>query len=104
MNREELNQIAMQVILNAGNARTILNEVIEDLENDCDKEIINKKLKEANDYIVKAHKMQTKVIQGTVTDESFIPDLLFIHAQDTLMTINSELNITKYIVKLWNKK
>ncbi|MBE9909320.1 PTS lactose/cellobiose transporter subunit IIA [Enterococcus casseliflavus] len=103
MDTEELNQVAMQVIMNAGNARDILNDIINDLENDFNYKRIEIQLKKANESIVKAHKLQTEVIQTTITDINFVPNLLFIHAQDTLMTINSELNIVKYLVRLFGK-
>ena len=52
-------------------------------------------LKEANDLVVQAHNAQTEVIQSQVSGESMEYSLLFIHAQDTLMTINTELRMAK---------
>lgn len=103
LDKNELDKIAMQVILNAGDGRNILNEIIAELENGGDEESIQIKLNKANDYLVTAHRLQTEVIQATVMQENFCPTLLFIHAQDTLMTINSELNIVKYLVRLFKK-
>ena len=63
---------------------------------------------EAEALIVKAHNAQTEVIQSQVSGESMEYSLLFVHAQDTVMTITTELRMTQKllpIVKmLLNKK
>ena len=65
-------------------------------------------LEEAEALIVKAHNAQTEVIQSQVSGESMEYSLLFVHAQDTVMTITTELRMTQKllpIVKmLLNKK
>lgn len=57
-------------------------------------------LKEANDLVVQAHNAQTEVIQSQVSGESMEYSLLFIHAQDTLMTINTELRMAKKLLPI----
>ena len=44
---------------------------------------------------------QTEVIQGQVSGEDVEYSLLFIHAQDTIMTINSELRIISKLLPLF---
>ena len=41
----------------------------------------------ARENITKAHRLQTEVIQNTVMNENQRLTMLFIHSQDTLMTI-----------------
>ena len=69
---------------------------------------VDKLLEEAEALIVKAHNAQTEVIQSQVSGESMEYSLLFVHAQDTVMTITTELRMTQKllpIVKmLLNKK
>lgn len=99
---ETLNEVAMKIILYAGNARTLINESFSYIEiDDIDK--AKSKLLEAQKEIVKAHKSQTETIQTNVQDANFQSTLLFTHAQDTLMTVYSELNITKKLVILYEK-
>ena len=43
------------------------------------------------------------MIQGTIEDDELETTLLFSHAQDTLMTIYSELNMTNSILRLYRK-
>lgn len=100
---EELNDKAMQIIIHAGDGRSLLNEVIIALINDADSEETDAKFEEAKKEITKAHIIQTEVIQKYISNEEFVTTLLFTHAQDTLMTINSEMNIVKNMLKLYRK-
>lgn len=96
---EETAQNAMLIILNAGDARVFCQQALKHLakfEIDEAKE----KMKEANKKIVEAHKIQTDAIQAETRGETKEYSLLFAHAQDTLMTIYSELNIAKQLVNL----
>ena len=98
MNEETVNY-AMQIILHAGDARDhikkSLNYVSRFEFSDAEEEI-NK----ANEEIVKAHRVQTDAIQKEMQGEELEYSLLFTHAQDTLMTIYSEINIAKQILKI----
>jgi PTS system cellobiose-specific IIA component len=85
----ELISVAMQIILHAGNGRTKAQEAINDA------------LKEAKDHIVLAHRSQTAIIQNEAAGKSYQPSLLFTHAQDHLMTITSEVNMTRDLVDLF---
>ena len=59
------------------------------------------KMKVAHEKITAAHKVQTDAIQGETRGESSEYSLLFAHAQDTLMTIYSEINIAKQLIKIF---
>lgn len=97
---EELNNIAMKIILNAGDARNLINKAFMAMESG-DYESSEKDLSEAQNCLLKAHEAQTTTIQSNVTNTDFIPTLLFIHAQDTLMTVYSELNMIKKMFSLY---
>ena len=98
---EELNTAAMQIILYAGNSRNMINEAMQATEDYIDRNVIDAKMKEAKDEITKAHKIQTDMIQSTIEDDELQTTLLFTHAQDTLMTIYSELNMANHMIKLF---
>lgn len=100
---EELNNKAMQIILHAGDGRTCLNEVIDLLLNDKANTEVDAKIEQAKQEIAKAHMIQTEVIEADIEDEKYDTTLLFTHAQDTLMTISSELNVVKSMIKLYRK-
>ncbi|WP_348987887.1 PTS lactose/cellobiose transporter subunit IIA [Xenorhabdus sp. SGI240] len=102
MNRENniLTPVALEIILNAGNAREKSEEAIKyahvgDFKN------AHLYLDKARKMMLSAHHAQTDIIQKETQGESFYLDLLFIHAQDTLMTIRSELNLRKEIISLY---
>lgn len=93
----ELIPVAMQIILHAGNGRTKAQEAIQAAkENDFEK--AHSLLKEAKENITLAHRSQTDVIQNEARGVTYEPCLLFTHAQDHLMTISSEVNLTKDLI------
>lgn len=97
---ERMTQVAMEIIIHAGDARLILSEVIKCIE-DNDFEGADVKLVEAKKEIAIAHKAQTNLIQEEANGVKHENSLLFNHAQDTLMTISSEWNITSNLVRLF---
>ena len=102
--KRDINMVAMEVIMNAGDGRDKIDEALAAMaEGKLDE--VDKLLEEAEALIVKAHNAQTEVIQSQVSGESME---LFVHAQDTVMTITTELRMTQKllpIVKmLLNKK
>jgi PTS system cellobiose-specific IIA component len=104
--KRDINMVAMEVIMNAGDGRDKIEALAAMAEGKLDE--VDKLLEEAEALIVKAHNAQTEVIQSQVSGESMEYSLLFVHAQDTVMTITTELRMTQKllpIVKmLLNKK
>lgn len=100
MEDNELVPVAMQIILHAGDARVLANEAIEHAKKQEFREA-HKCLADAHEKIVQAHQSQTKVIQDETRGVVHEPNLLFTHAQDTMMTISSELRLTKVLVEMF---
>ena len=98
---DKLNDDAMQIILNAGDARQFMQEAIEKICEDTSWEEIDALMEQAKEKLTAAHIVQTDDIQKSVTQVDQVTCLLFTHAQDTLMTINSELYLTKNLIKLY---
>lgn len=97
---EEIMKSAMSIILNAGDARVSCKKALDALAQ-FDFETANVHLQEAQKMITEAHVVQTQVIQSETLGEESEYSLLFSHAQDTLMTINSEINLAKQLMKLF---
>jgi len=91
--------IAMDVIMNAGYGRVKVDAALAALAN-VDLTQAETLLLEAEELIVKAHNAQTEVIQDQVSGEDTEYSLLFIHAQDTLMTITTELRMTQKLLPI----
>jgi PTS system cellobiose-specific IIA component len=94
---DELSIVAMQVILNAGDARNFMDKAIDAL-GDADYGAVDARLRDADESILKAHNAQTGMIQRQAAGEKFEYSLIFVHAQDTLMTIDAELHLFKRLL------
>lgn len=98
MTRDDLMQAAMQIIMHAGDAREANVEALE-LAAEGDFAKAREKWEKANEEIVIAHRIQTDSIQDEIREDAPSEhSLLFTHAQDTLMTINSEILLTGKIL------
>lgn len=97
---EQFVQNAMQIIMFAGDARVCCKDSLDAVVAQ-DFETARAKLKEAQGMIAEAHHIQTDAIQKEVGGEEKLEySMLFTHAQDTLMTIYSEINMTKHIINI----
>lgn len=91
---EELIKTSMQIIYHAGNAQTLVTQALD--------KIALAQFDEANDLvsqseteITQAHQVQTETIQAESRGERIEYLSLFAHAQDTLMTVKSEIKLVK---------
>ena len=96
----DINSVAMSVILNAGDGREKIDLALEHMARFAFGEAEDL-LKEAEEKIVEAHNAQTEVIQSQVSGENVEYSLLFIHAQDTVMTITTELRMVQKMLPIF---
>jgi PTS system cellobiose-specific IIA component len=96
-----LAQQAMQIILFAGDARVNCKNALTAVETN-DFNAAAAEMAKAKKNITEAHKIQTNTIQGEMAEgeKTYPHSLLFTHAQDTLMTIYSEINIANHLIKI----
>ena len=85
MDSEKLVQVAMNVIMHVGDARDYIRKL-----SALDLDGVEELLKKASAELVEAHKAQTSVLQNEAEGDSVPMTVLFSHAQDTLMTVESE--------------
>lgn len=93
-------EAAMKIILAAGDAREDNLLAIQSIKN-SDLVAAKEHYKCAEKEIVEAHKVQTNQIQEEVRGKKSEYSLLFAHAQDTMMTINSEILLTKAFMEVF---
>lgn len=89
---DDLNKTAMQIILHAGDARTLAMKAMDILGTfalDESKALIDQAKKE----LVDAHRVHTTVLQDAIANEVNVYTVLFAHAQDTLMGVTTEINL-----------
>ena len=80
---DKMVEVAMGIIINAGDARTCATDAME-----------------ADEAIKKAHNAQTDVIQDECRGNPTELSMLFMHAQDTVMTIISEVNMIRLMIRM----
>lgn len=96
---EKIIQASMSIILHAGDARVSCKKALEAIAV-FDFEKAHQEMQIAKQKIVTAHKLQTDVIVAETGGEKCDYSVLFAHAQDTLMTIYSELTIAKQLLSI----
>lgn len=92
-------QVAMKIILHAGDARVKTMDALKALDS-FDVNKAKELLASAQEDIVAAHQVQTDALQAESRGEETEYSILFSHAQDTCMTVNSEINIANHLVEL----
>lgn len=90
----DINAVAMEVILNAGDGKAFIDKALDNLAG-LDFDAAESNLVEADKMMLAAHKAQTAAIQAQAAGEDIEYSLLFTHAQDTLMTISAELHMAQ---------
>lgn len=96
---EPLELAIMNIIISAGDCKNhaymALGKVNEGKYDEADEEI-----KLANEALSKAHDSQTEMLQKEAAGEKVDFSILFVHAQDHLMTAITEKNLIEQIMEL----
>lgn len=99
---EEMEQIIFEIISNGGNAKGLAYEAIQESEKgNFDK--AEELLKEADQYLKIAHQTQTTLIQEEAAGKHHEVTVLFVHAQDHLMSSMEVRSLAENFIKL-NKR
>lgn len=85
MTREDLQVVAFEIILHSGDARTMVHEGLDLMREGKFKEA-EKKMEDANNELLEAHKSQTSLLQNYANGEEIVMEVIMVHAQDHLMT------------------
>ncbi|WP_282806293.1 PTS lactose/cellobiose transporter subunit IIA [Lactobacillus isalae] len=93
----------MEIIINAGDARELISEALDNVA-DFDYQSAEENMEKAKEKLVIAHRLQTAKIQQEAEGKKVEYSVLFTHAQDTLMTINSEYKLTVHLIKVFKKR
>lgn len=102
MNEEELLQVAMQLIIHAGNAKSECMEAIQ-LVKTGDFLGSSEKIEEANRSLTQAHHAQTSLLTNEARGEHVQPTLMLIHAQDHLMNAITFRDLAKEMIELYTR-
>ena len=92
--------IIFEIISTGGTAKGLAYEALAAAENG-DFEEAEKLLKEADEALNQAHKVQTDIIQAEARGENTEVSVLFVHAQDHLMTAIEARNLIEKMIKMY---
>lgn len=85
MTKDDLQVVAFEIILHSGDARTIVHEGL-NLMNEGKFQDAEKKMEDAEKELLEAHKSQTKLLQEYANGDEITMEVIMVHAQDHLMT------------------
>lgn len=97
---EELEEIIFTIVGQAGECRGLAYEALGEAEKGNFDEAAAK-LKEAEVAIHKAHYVQTDLIQKEAAGEKTPISMVFVHAQDHLMTAIAEKELIRKMIKMY---
>ena len=99
---DQQEQIVINLIVNAGSARSSAIEAIQ-YAKAGDIEKAEESLGNAKEAVNEAHHSQTEMIQAEIRGEKAPLSLLMVHAQDHLMTTMTLLEVAKEMLVLHRK-
>ena len=99
---QQLVDAAMQMIILAGDARKLVFDAGDALA-DSDFDAATTLLGQAQDKLRAAHTVHTDLIQVSASGSPFSYSMLFTHAEDTLMTANSEFRLVKKLITVFQR-
>ncbi|ERK28308.1 MULTISPECIES: PTS lactose/cellobiose transporter subunit IIA [Clostridium] len=95
----ELEQVIMNIIINSGDAKGYSYEALNAV-NEGNYEEADQLIEKANEALEVAHNSQTDLLQKEAAGEKTEVSVLFVHAQDHLMTTITEKNLIEQIMEL----
>ncbi|WP_455797851.1 PTS lactose/cellobiose transporter subunit IIA [Clostridium butyricum] len=96
---EQLEMQIMNIIINAGDCKNHAYMALSKV-NEGEYEEAEQEMQLANDALAKAHDAQTEMLQKEAGGEKVDFSILFVHAQDHLMTAILENNLIEQIIEL----
>lgn len=96
MNEE---MIVMEIIISAGEAKGYAYEALSRAKEGKFDEV-DALLEKAEEALGRAHDIQTSLLSREANGESINVSILFVHAQDHLMTCMSEKNLIKELIEM----
>lgn len=101
-NMNNLEEIIFSIIIHGGNARAKSYDALKAAQNNnfSDAEVF---MIEAEKELGKAHRIQTDIIQKEANGEEVNVSVLFVHAQDHLMTAMAEKTLIENMIDLYKR-
>lgn len=94
-----MEMIIFEIINSGGTAKGLIYEAIEESEKG-NFEAAQELLKEADEYLLEAHKVQTSLIHEEAQGIKHDVGVLFVHAQDHLMTCIEVRSLAENLIRM----
>lgn len=102
MDKEQIQQVSFEIILDSGEARTKIFAALASLRSyQFDKAA--QELDQANASLVSAHRRQTQLLQQFANGLAVEMEIILVHAQDHLMSNMNLLEVAKEMMHLYEK-
>ncbi|BBM36932.1 PTS lactose/cellobiose transporter subunit IIA [Pseudoleptotrichia goodfellowii] len=102
MDKEKLELIVFDIVNSAGTAKGLAYEALGEAEKGNYEEA-EKLLKEADKSLLAAHNIQTEIIQAETSGDNMEVSVLFVHAQDHLMTAVEAKSLIECMIKMYRR-
>lgn len=102
MDNEKMYEIAFQIIVHAGESRSLSSEAMDAAEN-YDFEKADELLKKANDEFLECHQIQTDLLTAEANGESSPINIILVHSQDHLTMATMAMENANRIIKMYKK-
>ncbi len=102
MGKEEVEMIVFNIVNTAGTAKGLSYEALGEAEKG-NYEKAEELLKEADKSLLEAHNIQTEIIQNEVSGNSMEVSVLFVHAQDHLMTAIEAKSLIECMIRMYKR-
>lgn len=102
MDNEKMYEIAFQIIVHAGESRSLSSEAMDAAEN-YDFEKAEELLKKANDEFLECHQIQTDLLTAEANGESSPVNIILVHSQDHLTMATMAMENANRIIKMYKK-
>lgn len=102
MDNQEMYEIAFQIIVHAGESRSLSSEAMDAAEN-YDFEKAEELLKKANDEFLECHQIQTDMLTSEANGEKNELNVIFVHSQDHLTMATMAMENANRLMKVYKK-
>ena len=102
MDDEKLYELAFQIIVHAGESRSLSTEAMDAAEK-YDFEKSEELLEKANEEFLACHQIQTDMLTSEANGEKNEINVIFIHAQDHLTMATMAMDNAKRLVTMYKK-
>ncbi|MDY0404847.1 PTS lactose/cellobiose transporter subunit IIA [Virgibacillus sp. 179-BFC.A HS] len=99
---EGLDMIAFQIISNVGSAKSLAMEALYAAKRN-DFTLAEEKLVESNKYFIEGHKVHASLIQKEAAGDKTELSLLFMHAEDQLMSTETITELVKEMIEIYKR-